>query len=46
MIGVVRKRSPNAMDIGASTSTEGTVGAVANDTAKAIREALDKANGR
>jgi hypothetical protein len=43
---VLRRRSPNALDIGATTSTEGTVGAVAKDTAAAIRAALDKANGR
>jgi hypothetical protein len=44
--GVVRRRSPNALDIGASTSTEGTVSAIAKDTAGAIRAGLDKANGR
>jgi len=43
---VLRRRSPDALDIGASTSTEGTVGAIAKDTASAIRAGLDKANGR
>jgi len=43
---VLRRRSPNAIDIGASTSTEGTVAATAKDTASAIRAGLDKANGR
>lgn len=44
--GVVRRRSPDALDIGASTSTDGTVAAIAKDTATAIRAGLDKANGR
>ena len=43
---VLRRRSPNALDIGASTSTEGTVAAIAKDTASAIRAGLDKANGK
>jgi hypothetical protein len=42
----LRRRSPDALDIGASTSTESTVGAIAKDTAKAIRAGLDVANGR
>lgn len=42
----IRRRSPDALDIGATTSTEGTVGAVAKDVAEAIRTGLDKANGR
>lgn len=46
VVAVLRKRSPDALDIGASTSTEGTVGAIAKDAAKAVRVALDKANGR
>jgi hypothetical protein len=42
----LRRRSPDALDIGASTSTESTVGAIAKDAAKAIRAGLDVANGR
>lgn len=42
----VRRRSPNALDIEASLSTENTVDAVAQDIATAIRKALDKVNGR
>jgi hypothetical protein len=43
---VLRRRSPDALDIGASTSTESTVAAIAKDTASAIRAGLDKANSR
>lgn len=46
IVGVVRKRSPDALDIGSTTSTEGTVGAIAKDAAEAIRAGLDKANGK
>lgn len=42
----VRRRSPNALDIGAGMTTENTVKAVADDIAEAIRKGLDKANGR
>ena len=44
--GAVRKRSPDALDIGASTSTDGTVGAIAKDVAEAVRVGVDKANGK
>lgn len=43
---VVRRRSPDALDIGSTTSTAGTVEAIAKDAAKAIRAGLDKANGK
>lgn len=46
VVAVLRRRSPDALDIGASTSTEGTVAAIAKDTATAIRTGLDKANNR
>jgi hypothetical protein len=42
----VRRRSPNALDIGAAMTTENTVKAVAEDIAEAVRKGLDKANGR
>jgi hypothetical protein len=42
----IRRRSPDALNIVATTSTENTVGAVAQDVAEAIRVGLDKANGR
>ena len=42
----IRRRSPDALNIVATTSTESTVGAIAQDVAKAIRVALDTANGR
>lgn len=42
----VRRKSPDALDIGASTSTDGTMAAIAKDSASAIRAGLDKANGR
>lgn len=42
----VRRRSPDALDIGSTTSTESTVKAVAGDVAEAIRKGIDKAAGR
>lgn len=42
----VRRRSPDALDIPATLSTEATVEAVARDVANSIRKGLDKANGR
>jgi hypothetical protein len=42
----VRRKSPDALDIGASTSTDATIAAVAKDAASAIRAGLDKANGK
>lgn len=42
----VRRKSPDALDIGASTSTDGTIAAIAKDSASAIRAGLDKANGK
>ena len=46
VFGTVRRRSPDAMDIGASTSTDGTVSAIAKDVAVAVREGLDRAHGK
>ena len=46
VFAAVRRRSPNALDIESTLSTEKTVEAVADDIAKAIRKALDGANGR
>jgi hypothetical protein len=46
MYAAIRHRSPNALDIGATLSTEETVKAVAEDIAEAIRSGLDRANGR
>jgi hypothetical protein len=42
----IRRRSPDALNIVATTSTESTVDAIAKDVAEAIRTALDTANGR
>jgi hypothetical protein len=42
----VRRRSPDALDIPATLSTEATVEAVARDVANSIRKGLDRANGR
>ncbi|HUR02932.1 MAG TPA: DUF3313 domain-containing protein [Nonomuraea sp.] len=42
----IRRKSPDALDIGASTSTDGTIAAIAKDSASAIRAGLDKANGK
>lgn len=46
LYAAVRRRSPNALDIEASLSTEKTVESVAEDIADAIRKGLDKVNGR
>ena len=46
LFAAIRHRSPNAMDIGATLSTEETVKAVADDIALAIKRGLDRANGR
>lgn len=46
LFAAVRKRSPDALDIESTLSTEKTVEAVADDFAKAVRKGLDKANGR
>ena len=46
VFAAVRKRSPDALDIESTLSTEKTVEAVADDIAKAVRKGLDKANGR
>jgi hypothetical protein len=46
MFAAIRHRSPNALDIGATLSTEETVKAVADDIAVAVRRGLDRANGR
>ena len=46
VVAAVRRRSPNALDIGATTSTESTVASIAKDAAAAVRAGLDKANGR
>ncbi len=46
VFAAVRKRSPNALDIESTLSTEKTVEAVADDIAKAIRKGIDNANGR
>jgi hypothetical protein len=46
VFAAVRKRSPNALDIESTLSTEKTVEAVAEDIAKAVRKGLDTANGR
>lgn len=42
LVAAVRRRSPNALNIGAALSTDNTVEAVAEDVAKAIRVAVDK----
>jgi len=42
----IRRRSPDALDIVSTTSTENTVGAIAKDVAEAIRVGLDGASGR
>jgi hypothetical protein len=46
LFAAVRKRSPDALDIESTLSTEKTVEAVADDVAKAIRKGIDRANGR
>jgi len=46
LFAAVRKRSPNALDIESTLSTQKTVEAVADDIAKAVRKGLDTANGR
>jgi len=45
LVAAVRRRSPDALDINASISTENTVASVSKDVAAAIRKAIDKANG-
>lgn len=46
IFAAVRKRSPVALDIESTLSTEKTVEAVADDVAKAVRKGIDTANGR
>lgn len=46
LIAAVRRRTPDALDIEASLSTEKTVAAISEDVASSVRKALDKANGR
>ena len=46
LFAAVRKRSPNALDIESTLSTEKTVEAVADDIAEAVRKGIDRANGR
>jgi hypothetical protein len=46
IFAAIRHRSPNALDIGATLSTEDTVKAVAEDIASAVRKGIDRANGR
>ena len=46
LFAAVRHRSPNALDIGATLSTEETVKAVAEDIAVAVKKGIDRANGR
>jgi hypothetical protein len=46
IFAAVRKRSPDALDIESTLSTEKTVEAVADDIAKAVRKGIDRANGR
>ena len=46
LFAAVRTRSPDALDIEATLSTEKTVEAVADDFAKSVRKGLDSINGR
>ena len=46
LFAAVRKRSPVALDIASTLSTEKTVEAVADDFASSIRKGIDQANGR
>jgi hypothetical protein len=46
LFAAVRRRSPDALDIEATLSTERTVQAVADDIAASVRKGLNKANGR
>ncbi len=46
LFAAVRRRSPDALDIKATLSTEQTVEAVADDIASSVRKALERANGR
>ena len=46
LFAAIRHRSPNALDIGATLSTEETVKAVADDIAVAVKKGIDRANGR
>jgi hypothetical protein len=46
IFAAVRQRSPDALDIEATLSTEKTVEAVADDVAKAIKTGLNRANNR
>jgi hypothetical protein len=43
LIAAIRRRSPDALDISASLSTENTIAAVSKDVAEAVRKAMDKA---
>jgi hypothetical protein len=46
LFAAVRKRSPVALDIGSTLSTEKTVEAVADEIAQSVRQGIDTANGR
>lgn len=46
LVGGVRRRSPDALDIPATLSTSDTVRAVARDFAENVRKKLEKATGR
>lgn len=46
LFAAVRQRSPDALDIESTLSTEKTVEAVADDIARSIRKGIDRANGR
>lgn len=46
VFAAIRRRSPDALDIESTLSTEKTVQAVADDMASAIRKGLDRLNGR
>jgi hypothetical protein len=46
LFAAIRRRSPDALDIGATMSTQNTVNAVAKDIAGSIKQGIDRANGR
>jgi len=46
LFAAVRRRSPVALDIQSTLSTDDTVKAVADEFAKSIRQGIDQANGR
>lgn len=46
LFAAVRRRSPDALDIESTLSTEKTVEAVADDIASSVKKGLDKANGQ